>query len=151
MLQLSLSEKGGKGSPLYCIPTLWHGRAVLQLSLSERIGKGVTSLLYSCSLARLGGAPADSLRELLELERGSPLYCIPALWHGWAVLQLSLSERSDNAQKSEGHDQGSQQEKKRKSMAITNRRSTIRKIPKRQRFLIIITECFGKIRNKLSP
>jgi hypothetical protein len=73
--------------------------------------------MYSCSLARSGGALAVSLWENWK---GSPHCCIPALWHSRAVLQLSLYERSDNAQKSEGHDQGSQQEKKGKSMTSKN-------------------------------
>ncbi len=77
----------GKGSSLCCNPALWHGWAVLQLSLLIELERGhlsvvfllsgtvgrcssclslrkverVTSLLYSCSLARSGGAPAVSL------------------------------------------------------------------------------------------
>ncbi len=38
----------------------------------------------------------SSCLSLRELERGAPLYCIPALWHGWAVLQLTLWENCEN-------------------------------------------------------
>ncbi len=75
VLQLFLYGRSGKGhlSVVFLLSGT-VGRCSSYLSLRE-VGR-VTSLLYSCSLARSGGTPAVSL-SLRELEWGSPLCCIP--------------------------------------------------------------------------